>query len=85
MSQRVPPGRATPRWSVASQASAVPTAAGLPVLRAGLPASRAWVGVGPPLSPRAPSWGLIGAACVPTRSPLAAAGPLQRVPLPSRT
>jgi cellulose synthase/poly-beta-1,6-N-acetylglucosamine synthase-like glycosyltransferase len=43
---------------------------GLPASMAGLPANRAWVLVGPPLSARGPSIGFIGLAAVPTWSPL---------------
>jgi len=39
---------------------------------AGLPASRAWVSVGPPLFWSEPSRGLIGLEAVPTRSPVVA-------------
>src|SRR5437016_13014218 len=41
-----------------------------PALMAGLPGKSAIVWVGPPLLARGPSRGLIGAAVVPTRSPL---------------
>ena len=44
MSQLAPCGRVTPRWSVVGQSAAF--AASI----AGLPGSRAWVWVGPPLS-----------------------------------
>src|SRR5262245_19136473 len=51
MSTAGPTGRAMPRWSVAG------APAFEPALRAGLPGSKACVGVGPPLSARGPSSG----------------------------
>ncbi len=59
-------GRVTPRWSVVSQLD------GLPASMAGLPGSRAWVSVLPPLSASAPSSGSMGEAMLPIRSPVAA-------------
>ncbi len=56
MSQTPPLGRATPRWSVAGQVAL------LAVLIAGLPASRAWVSVAPPLLANGPSSGSTGLA-----------------------
>ena len=44
----------TPRWSVVTPGG---MAARLPALKAGLPGSRRWVFVGPPLSSRGPSFG----------------------------
>jgi hypothetical protein len=58
MSQRGPTGRATPRWSVASQARPpLPGTSGLPESLAGLPGCGMRVWVGPPLSARGPSSG----------------------------
>lgn len=59
MSQRVPWGRLTPRWSVVRHAvSDEPGPAGLPASRAGLVEPREWVRVSPPLLASAPSSGL---------------------------
>src|SRR5579884_379896 len=55
-------GRASPRWSVVGALTL------LPAPMAGLPDSKAIVGVGPPLFASAPNLGLIGLAVVPTRS-----------------
>ena len=58
MSQRGPTGRATPRWSVASQARPpLPATPGLPASLAGLPGCGMRVWVGPPLSASGPSSG----------------------------
>ena len=59
--------RGSPRWSAVSPAG---MRALLPASRAGLPGSRAWVCVGPPLLARTASRGLMGAAAVPIRLPL---------------
>src|SRR5262249_1156704 len=67
-------GRGKPRWSLVS---GLPTGsvqpAGSPASMAGLPASRAWVGVGPPLSWSGPSRG----------SPISGAGPAMVQPVRS--
>ena len=54
-----------PRWSVIT-----PDPVLLPLSSAGLPPSRAWVGVVPPLFANKPSCGLRGAAPVPNWSPM---------------
>ena len=68
-SHAAPPGRGTPRWSVAGQPAPSPPSI------AGLPAWRAIVWVGPPLPARGPSSGF-----VPARSPTA---PSEHVPASS--
>src|SRR5215208_2743545 len=60
MSDAAPCGRATPRWSVVAPKES-------PLSMAGLPASKAWVFVGPPLSARGPSLGSRGLSVVPER------------------
>src|ERR1700716_3995679 len=54
MSQAIPWGRRTPRWSVLGGGQP-----GLPASTAGLPAVRAWVSVGPPLFASGPSPGSV--------------------------
>src|SRR5581483_9942669 len=53
MSHFAPWGREIPRWSVLGQPALSPAS------MAGLPARRAWVGVGPPLSWSGPSFGSV--------------------------
>src|SRR3954462_8544395 len=78
MSQAGPCGRVTPRWSEAGQSAA--EAASI----AGLPASRAWVRLGPPLAANGPIRGSMGeewGLTLPTWVPLVLEMPL---PVPSR-
>src|SRR5262245_7711553 len=83
-SQAGPWGRATPRWSVAGQSAA--SAASM----AGLPGSRACVGVGPPLSPSGPrsalatTWSLAAGAHVASVSTLWPPELRETGPLPKR-
>ena len=53
MSGALPWGREMPRWSVVTPGTATPAS------MAGLPGSRAWVKVGPPLSASGPSSGSV--------------------------
>ena len=62
MSLATPCGRANPRWSVAGAMLSSPLS------MAGLPASRAWVKVGPPLSSKGPRSGSCPVT-LPVRSP----------------
>ena len=61
-------GKPAPRWSVGG------TLALSPASMAGLPASRAWVLVGPPLFASGPSFGSIGLAAVPDHVAVDAVG-----------
>src|SRR5262245_23002232 len=60
MSQRLGPSLDTPLWSALGQVGKKPStgASVFPASIAGLPVSRAMVGVGPPLSPSVPSIGV---------------------------
>ena len=76
MSGAMPWGRGTPRWSVVTPATATPAS------MAGLPGSRAWVRVGPPLSASGPSSGSVLIRSVGSR---ATAGASEKRLWPSET
>ena len=83
MSQALPWGRATPRWSVASGTSLWSGQLLIPSSMALLPDSKAWVNVGPPLSARLVSKLVTAAVLMPEHSAVAKSSNRLLLPVPA--